>query len=380
MGMNNKNYPVELEDYGEVVTMSDKINTKSIGKGIATVEEDFILREKPMSRLVFQAQIHLGGIKGKIIRQRRESDDDSWQADKAINIRSLGKNESINIDLGTEAVKALDEAITKLKAILQSQGIQYGEHSYAVVGGSENVIVTDRNKVQVISSILEKGYGEAVWNDLAELNPSLATKLSVARIQADKRKIVNELETRLNKGGFKETAGADSWQTWIYRNNWLFGVNYQTALEKTKINISGSMPDYLFLTVDGFIDILEIKLPSDEVVVKDSSHEGAWKWSSETNVAIGQVVNYLGDIERQQLEIERHIEKKYDIKVSSLKPRAYILIGNSLDWQKDKKEGLRKLNHALHGIEVITYKELIDRGHQAIKTIESKYTGEPTRT
>jgi len=71
--------------------MNDIITTKSIGAGIAEVTEDFILDEKPMSRLVFRAQIHDKGIKGVIIRQRRMSKDDIWVSGETIDIRTLEK-------------------------------------------------------------------------------------------------------------------------------------------------------------------------------------------------------------------------------------------------------------------------------------------------
>ena len=345
--------------------MNDIITTKSIGAGIAEVEEDFILSEEPMSRLVFHAQIHQKGIRGKIIRQRRESKADVWLPDEAINIRTLGKKESINIDVNTEAVRKLYFAILKLANILKQRGIEYGEHKY-VVADPASVIITDENKIAYIKKILEAGYSEDVWNNLAESNPPLVTKLSYARIQDVKQKIVEELSSRLKTGGFSETSGDDSWQKWIYRNNWLFGVNYKKPIEKTKINISGIMPDYLFPTLDGFVDILEIKLPDDEVITKDASHPGSWRWTPETNTAIGQVVSYLGEIDRLQLEIERNVETQYGYKISLLKPRAYILIGNSASWHNVKREGLRKMNHALHGIEILTYKDLLDRGNQAL--------------
>ena len=89
------------------------------------------------------------------------------------------------------------------------------------------------------------------------------------------------------------------------------------------------MPDYLFPTVDGFVDILEIKLPKHEVIKADASHSGAWMWSPETNKAIGQVINYLAEIDRLRLEIEKRIKSVYELNISLLKPRAYTLIGNS---------------------------------------------------
>jgi hypothetical protein len=346
--------------------MDNVITTKSVGVGIAEIKEDFVLCEEPLSRLVFQAQIHNKGIRGKIIRQRRESKNDIWVSDKAIDIRTLKKNETINLDINTEAVKKFYLAIRKLANILKQQGVEYGENKY-IVADPNDVIITDRNKIAYIKKIIAAGYSEEVWGNLIESNPSLATKLSYARIQDAKLKIVEELKQRLSNGNFSETDGNNSWQKWIYKNNWLFGVNYKTPIEKTKININGIMPDYLFPTLDGFVDILEIKLPSDEVIIKDSGHPGSWKWTTTTNGAIGQVVNYLSEIDRLRLEIEKNIEINYGYKISMLKPRAYILIGGSTKWDTNKRDGLRKMNHALHGIEVLTYKHLLSRGSAAVK-------------
>lgn len=346
--------------------MSDIITTKSIGAGIAEVIKDFILDEKPLSRLVFHAQMHEKGIKGRIIRQRRKSNDDDWIRDDTIDIRTLGKNESINIEVNTEAVKKLYFAIFKLANILKKRGVEYGEHEYTVVDPN-SVVITNENKVVYIKKILDAGYNEEVWNNLVESNPSLVTKLSYARIQNTKIKVVEELNARLQRGGYSETTGNDSWQKWIYKNNWLFGIYYKKPIEKTKINITGIMPDYLFPTLDGFVDILEIKLPDNLVINDDTSHPGSWKWTSETNAAIGQVVNYLGEIDRLRLEIERNVKVEYQYETSFLKPRAYILIGDSSGWDACKKEGLRKMNHALHGIEVLTYNDLVHRGNQAIE-------------
>lgn len=355
-----------MENTFNALKMNETITTRTVGTGIADVEEDFILCEEPMSRLVFHAQIHSGGIRGRIIRQRRESTTDSWIPEKAIDIRTLGKNESINLDINTDAVKRLYLAISKLANILQQQGVKYGENRYAVIDNPESIIITEANKAIYIKKIIEAGHDEEVWKYLAESNPSLITKLSYARIQGERKKIVEELDARLETGGFSETTGDDSWQKWIYRNSWLFGASYKEPIEKTKINIIGVMPDYLFPTLDGFMDILEIKLPDDDVILSDRSHPGSWKWTPEANIAIGQVVNYLGEIDRLRLEIERNIQIQYGYSVTLLKPRAYILIGDNTDWDINKKEGLRKMNHALHGIEILTYKDLLDRGYQAI--------------
>lgn len=350
------------------MSTNDIITTKSIGSGIEEVEEDFILCEEPMSRLVFHAQIHSAGIRGKIIRQRRDSATDVWIPDQAIDIRTLGKKEFINLDVNTESVKNLYLAIDKLASILKQKGVEYGENNYAVVDPN-TVIITDANKAVYINKLINAGYDEDIWISLVESNPTLITKLSYARSQSKKQEVIDRLNSRLKHGGYAETAGTDSWQRWIYEHNWLFGVNYKVPVEKAKVNLTGIMPDYLFPTIDGFVDVLEIKLPDDEVILEDSSHPGSWKWSPEANIAVGQVVNYLGEIDRLRYEIEKNVLTAYGYELCILKPRAYILIGNSSEWINPKKEALRKMNHSLHGIEIVTYKDLVDRGSQFMQML-----------
>jgi len=344
--------------------MNQTIYTKSIGKGIAEADT-IILEEKPFSKLIFKPQIHNNGIRGFLIRQKRSNSSEEWKDEKLIKLKELVDVDGVNFEIPTEGILKLYLGIKQLAVILKEKGVEYGENHYAVVDPS-SVIITDENKAQYIKKILEAGYEEETWENIIELNPSLATKLSYARIQIERKSIIDELRRRL-KNDYSETTGDDSWQNWISINNWLFGVNYKKPIEKSKINLSGIMPDFLYPTIDGFVDILEIKLPKDEVLIEDVSHNGSWKWTSETNRSIGQVINYLTEIERLRFENENKIENETKQKVMFLKPRAFILIGDSENWSNPKKEALRKLNYYLHDIEVITYKDLLDRGNQFIQ-------------
>jgi hypothetical protein len=204
-------------------------------------------------------------------------------------------------------------------------------------------VVNDQNKKHILEEILARGYSNEFWDLLRAQEPQLTDSLSAAQLHIHRKKIVDELKQRLATGTFSETSGDDSWQKWIYKHNWLFGINYQEPIQKVKINIGGVMPDYIFPTLDGFADILEIKLPSAEVIEKDSSHTGSWVWSNQSNYAIGQVVNYLCEIGRLILEIEKRIEAVYQKKVSVLKPRAFILIGQSDSWETDKKRRFEEI-------------------------------------
>lgn len=180
-----------------------------------------------------------------------------------------------------------------------------------------------------------------------------------------------ELKSRLTKD-YPETRGKDSWQKWIYNNSWLFGVRYLVPIEKERIGFK-EIPDFLFPTLDGFLDILEIKRPRCDVIRKDPAHRGSYAWSPDTNQAIGQVVNYMREMEENQLKLMKEINKeyggRYKMPLHTVKPRAFILIGVSDSWDESEKDAFRTLNYSLHGVEVLTYSDLIRRGEGIISML-----------
>lgn len=338
--------------------MADIIKTVSVGKDFVKTK-GILLEQTSDTALVFFPEIHPGGVRGDLIRFKKNRKDE-WEKIPEQDFRKLQLYEGTHIELGTQELNKLIAEVKKRESISE-QGVQPGLTEYVVAEKDKVIVVDDQNKKQLIQQVLNKGYSADFWKLLISSYPDVANKLSAGHLQMQRKAIVDELEIRL-KGTFPETTGDDSWQNWIFQHNWLFGVNYHDPIEKQKINITGIMPDYLFPTLDQFIDILEIKLPSEDVILQDTSHNGSWVWSNASNHAIGQVVNYLCEIERLRLEIEKNIRDVYHLEFSLLKPRAFILIGQSADWDMSKKEGLRKLNNSLHGIEIITYSDLIMRG------------------
>jgi hypothetical protein len=340
--------------------------TKSIGKNIAQVQ-DFIIAEEPMARLVFRAQIHSGGVRGRLIRQRRVSKDDVWNDDTPVDIRTLEKGESINIELKTETVSKLHSIISELNTHIDTNGIDYGFNSYKTVK-SDSIVINSGNISDVIKKIIHGHHSQDVLRAFSENEEIDLTTFTDAERVKTRRKIVQEFQSRLAPGAaYSETKGNDAWQKFVLNNHWMFGANYLEPIDRAKINIRGSMPDFLYPTADGFADVLDIKLPTNDVIVEDNSHAGAWKWSADTNTALGQVTNYIVDIERLRLEIEKDIKANINRDVLLIKPRAYILTGNSERWLPAKKEALRKLNSMLHSIEVITYYDLFLRAKRAIE-------------
>lgn len=238
--------------------------------------------------------------------------------------------------------------------------------------------ITSRVLKIILSKISESTKIQQIIESLSEEE---LKQMNINSLDIIRNRVLENLRVRL-EWSYSETSWDDSWQRWIFENCWLIWGNYAVPIEKQKINITGIMPDYLFPTHDWFVDILEIKLPIDEVIKEDPSHPWSWIWTSESNKALWQVVNYLWEIDRLRREIEDEIKRVYYRDVSLIKPRVYILIWNDDKWfadeqdeniRKDKRNrklaALRKLNWSLHWIEFITYAELLRRGKSFISDI-----------
>jgi hypothetical protein len=347
--------------------VSDVIITKSESKDFYTVSP-IKLHETPTTCLAFYPEINKkdGGIRGEL-RRLKKNKHDTWEKMQNDNFKTIQLQEGTFIELRTDMLTKLIEYVKKIKPIIES-GLNYGENKYYVMNENDGVIITDESKRTIIKEFLSREDITEVWGIIAKNDPNLAEKINEGYWQLKRKNIIEDLKNRLKEPEkFHENKYEDSWQRWIYKNNWIFGVNYQPPIQNETVSLGNRIPDFLFPTIDGFIDILEIKLPHMDVIKNDNSHFGSWVWSPEANKAIGQVVNYLSEIDRNRLEIEARIMQKYNKNISLLKPRAYILIGNSDTWELSKKDGLRKLNNAMHRVEVITYSELVSRGNSFLK-------------
>ena len=106
----------------------DKITTTSVSNGFLKVNE-FILSDTPQTQIVFQPELHQGGVRGKIIRFKKSKNGERINP-ASVDFKTLKENEGIAIELGTESITNLLAAISQLNTILESQGIRNGIHRY----------------------------------------------------------------------------------------------------------------------------------------------------------------------------------------------------------------------------------------------------------
>lgn len=348
----------------------ETITTRSVGRGFAEIQEDFVLDDTARTKTVFQAQIHNGGFRGQIIRYRKDANGDREEV-VPVNFNQLHENEGIKIELGTEAAKKLDEAFAKLTQLLQEQGVQYGQHQFSI-NEAGTLVITDTNKAAVVRGLLEQNLTEEVWNDLSQSNPDLVTRLSWAKIHANRAVAPAEFEQAINDVSKDETW----WQNFFSNNKWIFGygLNYQIqhAVQEQPnyggINVTGSggqRGDFLQRTAAnvGFTVLMEIKKPVTALLHSTQHRNGAWRASDELSGGVAQLqTNSLTwEVEGSRTNDNRDgVEDRQN--AFTVHPKSILIIGNTSQLDtRDKKSSFELFRRNLKNPEVLTFDELLER-------------------
>ena len=155
-------------------------------------------------------------------------------------------------------------------------------------------------------------------------------------------------------------------QEWIERNlQWIFGVEYKNhKFEKRKIALF-STADLIMESMDGFIDLIELKRPKFQILKKDPDHNCYYP-SMHLSKALGQCGHYLKKMDEYKI----NLEKEYKTKL--LRPRIKIIIGRTNEYIDEQYEALRMLNCNLNNIQIISYDYLLSCGQHILSNLEEE--------
>lgn len=213
---------------------------------------------------------------------------------------------------------------------------------------------------EFIQTILQSCSTPEVQNLLIEAQKEDVNNLFAAVKNAKNIKALEELNTLIENKSVSEY----SLESWIKENDWVFGIEYTRRLDATRIGIH-SDADLLVESLDGFVDLIELKLPSVKLFNEDLSHKCFYP-SGKLAQVIGQTTNYISIMEDSRFTLKSEDE------LNILKPRAKIVIGRSLNMSNKEKEALRKLNDTLHNIEIMTYDEILHRSKRIVSQYQDK--------
>ena len=254
-----------------------------------------------------------------------------------------------------------DKAITLSSEELDSL-IEYIQEYYTPLNiGMTEFIAADEDAAKLFSKVRDLGISdEEVVIKLSE-SGILTDNLVVAITAAKRNDAVREFEEAI------DTQMQESfWQEWFNKNKWVLGSEYLNILPERDIDVN-DIADYLVRSIDGFLDVVEIKKPNLPFWTKPDSHGNLCPTASLT-AAITQCLNYLYRIELQSNSVD-FFERVDGTK--TVKPQCMLVYGRSNDWGEDEYKALRILNAAYHQLHIITYDQLLIRAKQLLGVEET---------
>lgn len=190
-----------------------------------------------------------------------------------------------------------------------------------------------------------------------ELSPDLLSNLSAAAQHARFKQAAAELRALLADPARVE----QDYQAWFELHPWVFGTEYVRHIEARTIDIE-SKADILLLTADGYVDLFELKTPTDSPLVGPS--RGVYYASSGLSQALSQAMHYLRLVNENRLRLE----EAWGTEV--FRPRAVIVIGNATDWDEIKRQSWRNIRTTLQNIDLLTFDHVLRRVERLIEQYE----------
>lgn len=179
--------------------------------------------------------------------------------------------------------------------------------------------------------------------------------------------VITEFEKKL-----EQKLVESKWQDFLRDYILLFNTSYSSFIEKENISLPGKFPDFMLIDVYNFIDIYEIKKPTTNLLKKDDSRNNYF-WDVDMSKAISQVENYVHQINKNAYAFKEEIKKSKGIETRIVKPRGFIIAGQSSQLDNEiKEENFRLLNTSLKNVEVILYDDLLESLKNFLNRLKQK--------
>lgn len=299
-------------------------------------------------------------VKATIVHQRR-SNTIEWQDIEGVPLSRLRAGESAKMSFSTEETKKLIEHLNNLYQI-GGNGVHRGVQ-VLTVANEEAVIASNAGKARILRKIAESENLEALEGLEDEYGGNITDVFAVAKLHSTRKRVLEEYERRLN-----EDHDENDWKRYLKKHNWIFGVSNIEIIDESRLSIHHDT-DLPFSVEGGFMDIVELKRPDEEFWVK--LRNGTLKLyrnkfpvtSFEIRAAVAQTADYI-------LEAEKNVTDADFIRdhngVVPLKPRGLVVGGRSSKWGEIEWKAYRLLNDNLHGIQIITYDQLLERARRSL--------------
>jgi hypothetical protein len=376
--------------------VDDSISTRYIKRGYAS-SDDIVLSTSKRTRLLFRPGIHAGGVRGFLIRQKI-GNDGTWKDVNEVNFNTVPADCGVSVELGTDATARLYSKLAQLYEV-QKQGVATGHQRYIVAKPEKVVIIDDENRAKAIQDLLDEGHTEEFWRALTEVDPDLATRLAVAKIQFDREHAIKQFEaclvTRADDEGF--------WQRFFENHPWMLQSAFSAAvfMLNGETYLGGKMPigrqgkggvatDFLF--ADGSTKsfaVVEIKTPGTQLI--GSRYRGETGSGLENEIYTmhadlsGGIVQVRNQITVAIEDFQSVLGRGYEQKLNRVHPKGVLVIGSTASLTQRQKDSFNQFRQGLYSLTVITFGELLKRlwlmyCHENNETDEAPWPSEPMDT
>ena len=138
-------------------------------------------------------------------------------------------------------------------------------------------------------------------------------------------------------------------------------------------------PDFLLIDANGYIDIIEIKKPSVQLLTKQSSYRNNYVPVRELSGAIQQIEKYIYCLNAWKKDGEHDIQKQLTGKIPDLvipkvvNPQGILLLGRSKDFNSQQNMDFELIRRQYkHIAEIITYDDLLQRIDNIIAALDQE--------
>jgi len=351
--------------------------------------EPIVIEESTTTRKVLWADFNdkkkeIGETVGITIVHQRKNRNAQWEDVESIKLSELKGGEGVKLKLDSENTKKIYDEVTKLYALVDKTGVQYGVKDFTV-GNANEIIKVSKDRKTVIERLLAENHGIEVWEELVSSNPDLATKLSLARIQTNRSRVLEIFKENLDSNNNDESF----WQDFFSENDWIFGygLNYQFShlLQeqpdyggRSYIGKGSQKGDYLMNTIadSQFTVLVEIKTPATPLLsytkseprqVKNPRND-VWLLSSDLLGAISQIqINCrTWSIDSQKSENIRQLEYQ---NIYTVEPKGILIIGNTKEFVGNESivSCFESYRRNTKNPEILTFDELYKRTEFIVK-------------
>lgn len=258
---------------------------------------------------------------------------------------SKGVYGSQEITLSYKGLCALRDFVNSLSLIDTLDRMQMPITHHAVVPSETGRILSDQEFAELIKANIHS------TEDFFQLLSIQKMELAIGRL----KEIID--------GDFKNEITI---QQFLKENIWMLGNDYVFVVENGRIN-SKNILDIVPRNFESYIDIVEVKLPTQKLFVYDDSHNNYYS-SAVLTKAIAQTQNYIYELEIKAQDAEYQQTNSCAI----VRPKGIILIGSKEPLSDAERQYLRILNSSYHNLQVVTYQQLLAKAENTLGVVKAR--------